>query len=479
MKLFTEEKVVALESVKKFVSEKEESGSNLDKDLVSLEKYVDAYVSLGTVHSAVAEESFNFVDKKNYVLYNEYIKTVTKNLGLENVPVVSTEALENLPGLVVNQNLALEGFLGNMWDKVKTLFKNIYENVKTFFVKHFTRMGSLKKKLENLKAVLGETDKDIKELNLDKVPSPISKAFPFEGVVNEDTVAKSLDIVKGVINVLSVTNKDAVKLASKDVLDKNFVATVKGLKDQVAANKDKIADNEGDKTKGIKSLYGEGKANNKAINSENKTLSQINAEKSSEINNKEENLRDTVNTRENMSAVFDDKDFETAKREMTSYYNEIAKAFKAIEGKPIPGGKILKETKVSDDGIELEFDENKDTPSGVSLGSKESIIKMVDSMLSSIDELEKATDGYSKVNDAIMKNVDTVDSLMKELDKVTGNTDYQAYKAVLEKKVRERLKYMQKFFTGYNKISKNLIDVVASVGDGVVAYGVSSLKNFG
>lgn len=479
MKLFTEEKVVALESVKKFVSDKEENSTDLDKDLVSLEKYVDAYVSLGTVHSAVAEESFNFVDKKNHVLYNEYIKTVTKNLGLENVPVVSTEALENLPGLVVNQNLALEGFLGSMWDKVKTLFKNIYENVKTFFVKHFTRMGSLKKKLENLKTVLGETDKDIKELNLDKVPSPISKAFPFEGVVNEDTVAKSLDIVKGVINVLSVTNKDAVKLAGKDVLDRDFVATVKGLKDQVAANKDKIADNEGNKTKGIKSLYGEGKTNNKAIDSENKTLAQINAEKSSEINNKEENLRDTVNTRENMSAVFDDKDFETAKREMTNYYNEIAKAFKTIEGKPIPGGKVLIETKVSEDGIELEFEENKDTPNGVSLGSKESIIKMVDTMLASIEELEKVTDGYSKVNDAIMKNVDTVDSLMKELDKVTGNTDYQAYKSILEKKVRERLKYMQKFFTGYNKISKNLIDVVASVGDGVVAYGVSSLKNFG
>lgn len=479
MKLFSNENMIATESLDKLIGSKEETIDTLDKDFTSLENHVNAYVSVGIVHEAVAEESFNFLDKKNYVLFNEYIKTITKDLGLKSVPVVSTEAITELPGLVVNHDLALEGFLGSLWDKVKTLFKKIYESVKAFFTKHFTRMGRLKKKLENLKEVLKETDKDIKQLNLDKVPGPISKAFPFEGVITEDTVKTSLDIVKGVINVLSVTNKDAVALAGKDVLDRDFVAKVKALKDQVSANKDKIDENNSNKTGGLKSLYGEGKANNKQLKEDNKTLSQINKEKSSEIASKEGELKATVSSKENIEAMLEDKSFEVAKREMSAYYTEVAKAFKAIEGKPIPGGKMLKEAKITEDGIELNFDENKDEPNSVSLGSKNSLTGLVDTMLSSLDELEKATNGYSKVNDAIMKNMDTVDSLMKDLDKVTDNPNYQAYKSVLEKKVRERLKYMQKFFTEYNKISKNLIEVVASVGDGVVAYGVSSLKHFG
>ena len=257
------------------------------------------------------------------------------------------------------------------------------------------------------------------------------------------------------------------------------MAKVKALKDQVSANKDKIDENNSNKTRGIKSLYGEGRANNKQLKEDNKTLSQINKEKSSEIASKEGELKSTVSSKENIEAMLEDKSFEVAKREMSAYYTEVAKAFKAIEGKPIPGGKTLKEAKITEEGIELVFDENKDEPSSVSLGSKARLTDLVDTMLSSLDELEKATNGYSKVNDAIMKNMDTVDSLMKDLDKVTDNPNYQAYKSVLEKKVRERLKYMQKFFTEYNKISKNLIEVVASVGDGVVAYGVSSLKHFG
>ena len=62
MKLFSEEKAVALESTEKFISNKEEGISSLESDLVSLEKHVDAYVSLGVVHEAVANESFNLVD---------------------------------------------------------------------------------------------------------------------------------------------------------------------------------------------------------------------------------------------------------------------------------------------------------------------------------------------------------------------------------------------------------------------------------
>ena len=477
MKLFSKEESVAVESLDKVVESKELEITSLDSELERLERTVDGYVSVGVVYESISENSLGFVDKKNYVLFNEYIKTVTKNLGLDSVPVISTESIETSSTLMINSQLALEGFIGDMWKKVQGLFKKIYEGIKAFFVKHFTRVGRVKKKLTNLKEVLSETDKDIKQLNLDKVPSGIAKAFPINGDVSFSEVSKGLELVELVIKVLEVTNRDAIKLANKEILDRDFVSTVKGLKDQIKANSDKIDENNSNKVGGLKGLVGSGRATNKELNADNKSLSELNKENQKSVDGKEAKLDLIVSDKENSN--LDDKAFEAIKRELAQYYTDVAKVFKPLEGKPLPNGKTLKEATVNEDGISLEFDENKDEPSSVTLGSKSDLIGLVDTMLSLIDKLEKTTDNFTKVNDVIMKNIDTVDMLVKELDKVTDNENYKKYKAVLEKKVRERLKVIQKFFSEYNKISKNMVDVVMEIGDGVVVYTVTSLKHFG
>lgn len=452
---------------------------NFDNDLSSLDEHMVAYESLTTVYDQVSAESFNFIDKKNYTLFNEYIKVVTLNLDVKNPPVVSLEAIEILPTAALNHHLALEGFIGTMWDKVKTLFKKIYDSVKQFFTNHFTKLGRLKKKLANLKEVLGETDKDLKQVSLETVPSSLVSKFPYSGTINEDTIAKSAEVTKLILSVLEVTNKEAIDLASRDILSKDFVAKVKSLKEKIADIGNKVDENNEGKVTGLAKFGKDGRTVNKAIKEDNKNLESLKKEASSELEDEKGKLGEVVSNKDNMDATLDDREFEVAKKEMTNYIKRVEESFGKLVNKPITGGKILKEVKVTkDDGIELSFDTEKDTPSDVSLGSKTSLVKMIDTVIGTLDSMEKVTNNYTKVNDVIMKNLDTVDKLVNDLDKVTGANE-AAYKKILQNKVRERLKMMQTFFSTYNKINKGLMGMVTDIGDGVVAYTIVSLKHFG
>lgn len=450
----------------------------VDSDIEALENHVDAYVSVSNVYEEVSSEAFNFIDKKNYTLFNEYMNVISKNLGIKNVPVVSTEAVAILPTVALNHHIALEGFIGDMWEKVKALFTKIYNGIKEFFKKHFTRIGSLKKKLNNLKEVLTETDKDLKQLNLEKIPSAIASKFPYSGQVDETVVVKATEICGLAIAALEVTNKEATKLATRDILSKDFVAKVKTLKEQIAANSDKIAENDSKKVGGLAGLRKEGRATNAELNKENKSLSEMNKDNKEELDDAQSTLNSAIDA--NSSSIFDDKEFVTAKKEMATYVKRVEEAFSKLAKKPIPGGKIISEVKVTnEDGISLEFETNKDTPDSVALGGKNGLLKLVNAAISNLETMEKATDNYTKVNDTIMENLNAVDKLIAELDKVSGNEAYAKYKKILQNKVKERLKLMQTFFTNYNKVNKTLIGVVADTCDGVVAYSVASLKHFG
>ena len=160
------------------------------QDMAALENHVKAYDSLSVVYDQVAHESFSFIDKGNYVLYNEYIKAVTSNLNVKQPPVVSQEAIQILPTVALNHHLSLEGFIGDMWEKIKGLFRRIYESVKKFFTSIFTRMGRIRSKLENLEKVLSSTDKDLKQLSVDKVPGGLASKYPFSGTLDQKVVTE-------------------------------------------------------------------------------------------------------------------------------------------------------------------------------------------------------------------------------------------------------------------------------------------------
>lgn len=459
---------------------KEESNEvdTFDSDIKSLDEHIIAYESLTNVYGEVSVESFCFVDKNNYTLFNEYMRVITRNLDVKSIPVVSLEAIELLPTAALNHHLALEGFIGSMWDKVKKLFVKIYEAIKAFFSRHFTRIGRLKKKLENLKEVLNETPKDLKQVNLDTVPSSLTSKFPYSGTISETTVERTIETAKLLVEILEVANKEGTELANRDILSKDFVAKVKSLKEKMGTIQGKIVDNESKKS-GKFFRSEEEKKNDAAIKNDNKNLQEMSKQTRAELKEEEGKLSDVVGDKGNAGAEFDDKDFELAKKEMSQFVKKLEEGFKRIVNKPITGGKTLKGVKVTtEDGIELEFDTDKDTPSDVTLGGKAGLSKMVDGVLSILTDMEKITTNYSKVNDTVMKNLDTVDKLVGDLDKVTGANE-AAYKKILQNKVKERLKLMQTFFKEYNRVNRELMKHVADTGDGVVAYTVVSLKYFG
>lgn len=452
---------------------------SLDSDMEQLSAHVVAYESLTTVYGAVANESFNFVDAKNYTLFNEYMKLVSKNLGVSSVPLVSLEAIEVLPTVALNHHLALEGFIGDMWAKVKALFVKIYESIKAFFAKHFTRLGRLKGKLQNLQKVLKDTDKDLKQVSLETVPSNIASKFPFNGTVGEGLVGKVVESCSVVVEILETVNKDATKLADRDVLSRDFVAKVKGLKEQIGAIDDKVSENNANRTTGLKRFGKEGRENNKAIKKENAELKDKARGTGEALKAEEGKLEGIVKDKGNAGAELDDQEFSLAQKELSRYISKVEESFRKLINKPMAGGKVLKEVKVTqDDGIELEFDTQKDTPSDVTLGSRTSLVKLVDLTLSQVVAVEEVAKSYGKINDKVMSNLVTVEKLIADLEKVTGKNE-AAYKKILQNKVKERLKLMQVFFTNYNKVNKGLMSSVVDVGDAVVAYTVTSLKYFG
>ena len=85
---------------------------------------------------------------------------------------------------------------------------------------------------------------------------------------------------------------------------------------------------------------------------------------------------------------------------------------------------------------------------------------------------------YNQNGYTIMKNLDTVDKLIKDIDG-SNVASLGKYKSVLQNKVKERLKLMQSFFSTYNKVNKNLFTIVMDTLDGNVEYTMVCLKNFG
>lgn len=472
MKLYNGEEIsTSVEALEKLVDSRELDLVELDRDLISLEKAVSSYSSL----DIIASESVDWV--RDSVLFNEYVRVVGEGFGLK-VPSVSLEDIGKTGG-ELRQELALEGFVGDMWEKVKTLFKKIYESIKSFFAKHFTKLGRVKKKLSNLQSVLKSTDTDITVASSDKVPSSLVSKFGYSGRVNVGVVNESLDTASAVLDVLEVTNTKAKVLASKDVMSRDFVAKIKTYREDIEKIKKDTEANKGELVGGLKGIVNsDARAKNKEIKETNASLAAIAKDKEKEIDNSKDKV-DTV-VRTNKDIDFEDSTFTAAKKELEDYLGELGKALEKLKGKSIPGSKVVEEISVDiEKGIEITMGTlDKGNPDSVTLGSKADLSKLVDRALDLIESMEDITGKYSVVNDTVIKNLDTVDGLIKDLDKTPNDVD-PSYKKILQVKVRERLKLMQTFFTNYNKVNKNFMGIVLDCGEGVVSYSVESLKFFG
>lgn len=468
---------IAVENKSIIINESKE----IDKDIITLETNIKAFNSLVVIEEQVASENFNFIDKGNYVLYNEYINTVTRNLGIKNIPVVSQESLNTLSSTALNHNLALEGFIGEMWKKIKEIFGKIYNAIKEFFKKYFTRLGRLKNKLQNLSEVISETNKDLNSTkrNLNSVPGALAKKYPVNGDLDYNMVTDVLSNTKLLIDSMNDINKKASDFIGKDVLDKNFIANINKLKQDIESSGKQIDENNKDKKEGSvfkEAKFGEDGKHNKGINDTNKSLADDANDKTRQMNKD----KDTVGSITNKETNIDSEDVkaEEAKKEFDNFVKTLVDTLDKVKGKSLINGNHIKSVSGTDDGLEIETDDITDTPSSVSLGSKDNLLKMVKDAIDIISIAEKLTGAYGKVNDIVMDKLNDVDKLILDLDK-TDDAKLGKYKKVLNNKVKVRLNLVKIFFNNYNKVAKNIFEMALESGDGVVEYSTLSLKHFG
>lgn len=456
MKLFTQEEIKEAPNLP--LPENDEdymSSEEIDTALESLSDHTDAYISMSTVHSSMTTEGFSLVDKNNYILFNEYLSTIKRNLNVDTTAHIATETVVETPHLLKHHHLALEGIISSIWDKIKSMFSKIGSAMKEFFKRHFTRLGRIKKRLENIIKTLEKSDKDLQKMAPDKIPSKIKTVFPVNGVVSEATLENAMRDAELIKVAIRTVNEEGKKVARVNVLDRKILSDIKNFKDNAASLREE------------------------SINPFGKKRSQARADTKvadamqSSINDEVESNRTVVDAEE------DDVGLEEAKKEMEDFYKKIEPHLQKLVDRPLPGKTKISEIKIDpESGIQIETEKNDDEPNDVTLGSKSSLLGVNRKTLEIITDLEKGADSYDGVNKEINKTIGDVDKIINDLSRMEDKSN-DGYRKVLEKKVKPRLKLLQSFFKNYNSINKNLLTYVTDFGEGVVAYTTTSMKYFG
>jgi len=250
MKLYDKYKHENLPIAKEEITIDENNSISLDSDIIELNKSIYNFDSLTNVESSLILEDFK-LDNANYIIYNEYIKSISKNLGIYNVTLISKEDLNT------NKEISLEGFIGDIWTKIKELFKRIYNSIKDFFNKYFTRLGRLKNKLKNLDEVLGEIDKDLQKVELDSIPSDLANKYPYGDELTSTIIESVFANTVSIISSLDDITKEANSFINKDLIDRDFVKSIRDNIEIIKSKKNKINKNEANKKAG--SVFNEAK----------------------------------------------------------------------------------------------------------------------------------------------------------------------------------------------------------------------------
>ncbi len=462
-------------------------GNGLDEDLCALDETMTAWDSADTVHSSMAAESFDFLNKGNHVLYNEYIKNLCDKVGI--VPAtVSLEDFSTKSDTVITRQFSMEGLIGDLWGKVKAFFKRVYEGIKAFFVRWFTRLGRVKQKLKNIKEVLEDTNKSLKNSLVEKVPGGLARRFPMEGSLSYSEIAA---IVKNVISfsdALASVTDDAKFLASWQIIDPDFVEKVKTLRSEAKTARDDSASTRAQAGPVARATNGAfGSDESKAKISESNSLKDLANNKDADADYQEASIKDANRSGDLGGGIENDDDFTKAKADLDDLFKSMEDSFKPLIDKPLVDGKVLKKIEIKRDaGIEIETDsDTTDKPVDLHLTDKSSLLDIINKCLGQLENSDKVNKKYSAINDAIVKNLDAADKLFRTLDGIdkVGNSvnqaDIKKYRNVIMNRIKPRLNMMKAVFTGYNKVGKNGFDMMVSVSEGVADYSTVCLKNFG
>lgn len=451
-----------------------------EQDMHSLKNMVEGYCTAQELYSSVANEAYMLVDDKNKSLYNAYTALLADKLGVSMPALksISTESLEGAEGISVNHDIALEGFIGNLWEKIKSFFKKIYESIKAFFTKHFTRLGRVKKSLENLKSVLAKTEKAMvppQELNY---TGSLLKRYAGYGTININTVSESLSNISLLTGTIKGINNVAKDMANSGMVDreffKRFIAVAKSS--AVASAKKEDIDKE---TPGVGASILSSK--NRELRSEKKKESQKLGDIVNNVDKVGYAMGGKMNEIAEQDAGSDDENLKAARDQMDRFMKVIVDCFKGIVNLTLVSGKVIRKAVVTEK-FELEVDMSSDAEpaNGVTPSGKGPLITLVDFALVTVNRVEKDMKDYGQINDIIMKNLTTIDSLISDLDSPEKTKDEGTAKVrkVMNTQIRERLMLMQRFFSAYNKVGKNILELSMESCEGTVDYCLLSLKYF-
>lgn len=443
------------------------------EDFQSLDNFITGYSNATTLYDEIASESYTLVDHKNRALYNAYASLLSDRLGVDapRLRTVTLESVQNTHPIALNNEIALEGWIATFWEKIKGVFTKIYDAIRAFFVRHFTRLGKAKKALENLKELLEKTDKNIKDPGVENYTGKLLKVYAGYGQVNANAVKQSVINVGRFTQGLTSINQKAQVVVDKHMLDKDFFAKIKALKDKAQAA-DTVRKGVDDSTPGRK-LFGNDERAAKI--KESKSLASISSDAKKQaagMDNEAEQLGvDDKGTSEANS--------EAAKADMTAFLEEVKKTIGVSVDSKLIGGIVIKGVTVSAEiELEVEVGEQAEDAKGLYLGAKSDLLTLVKQGLDMVKVAEGSSAIFTKINDAVMKNLDAIDGLVSDIDKVDPEK-YGRYKKLVNEQVRERLNLMRKFFSSYNKVGKNIFDYNLQCCEGVVEYSVLSVKNFG
>lgn len=437
-----------------------------------LGNHMQAYESVQKVYAHVSSESLAFVDNKNVVLFNEYMSMMGKNFGVAP-KLVNPAALESQHLATVNYELALEGWIKDMWTKIKAFFTKIFQAIKDFMTKHFTRLGRLKNKLENIKTVAGESGKEMGPPRLDEIPSGLSSKFKVFDNITEQEVSKAIKSAHDAVNEIKALSNETKTVASTGIVSSDFVTEIKKLKDVALAANKQIGENNA--KRGELGVFKDRKER-AALKDDNKSLAQTAKDAQSKADQLDKTLVKTGDG-------FDDSDEgheKSAQLSFKEYLKTVVSSLEKYVNVKMVGGKTITKVSVTDDNeLEVEFDESEggDGPSSALLTNSAGVQKLAGEALEMIKSSEAQGQVYAKTNDEIMKLLSTIDSLIVDIDR-NDPERYGKYRKLLDKRIRTRLNMMRVLFRSYNQVSRNFSEVAVNTGDAVVDYCVICMKNF-
>lgn len=456
----------------------------LNQAFETIQEVFNVYPKVHTLTESMEAADYALVDHQNYQFYNDYMKTICRNLGSDTaVPQVSKIAAESLEPVFLNRSFALEGFLGDLWAKIQQVFASLISKLKDFYKKYMTRTGVITNRLNNVKKVLsGLGEVKFKDTNAD-ASSKLKKYFGTNATVNFkvvlDTITNTFALNDNMVKIIDEAGAfTKIKIVDPDELRKfkeniSKLAANKEKSDKLNQSKEDVENNASGLQKAIPFSETNKQLKNisKDIQDTEKDSQQAKDENAGIQSQVDEFTKNGVDEGEDKAVA------DATKALNTVLYNITTQ----MKGKVLIDGKIVQPVeKPAEDESGIKLFELEDQPSEdevtVLITGKENLIKGIDECLAFIDSMNKINEKSTKVLEDFE---DSIDKVSKSIVTVDGDKDsLKDYNTYITKNVKPRLLTFKSAFVALSKITTNFNSLYLDACDGMVEYSVACMKHY-